>query len=119
MITSKENLFLALEHKKPEWVPSQAEMIMCGGAEETFENGPLGGGKDGFGVEWIATRSSGGQGTPAPNQCQFEDVTEWEDKVVFPDLDAYGKARQKYSWLREIRRFSWWNISAGTGRFCA
>lgn len=89
MITSKENLFLALEHKKPEWVPSQAEMIMCGGAEETFENGPLGGGKDGFGVEWIATRSSGGQGTPAPNQCQFEDVTEWEDKVVFPDLDAY------------------------------
>lgn len=89
MITSKENLFLALEHKKPEWVPSQAEMIMCGGAEETFENGPLGGGKDGFGVEWIATRSSGGQGTPAPNQCQFEDVAEWEDKVVFPDLDAY------------------------------
>ena len=89
MITSKENLFLALEHKKPEWVPSQAEMIMCGGEEETFENGPLGGGKDGFGVEWIATRSSGGQGTPAPNQCQFEDVAEWEDKVVFPDLDAY------------------------------
>ena len=89
MITSKENCLLALEHKKPEWVPSCAEMLMCGGAEETFENGPRTGGKDGFGVGWAVTRSSGGQGTPLPNQSQFDDITEWKEKVVFPDLDAY------------------------------
>ena len=89
MITSKENCLLVLQHKKPEWVPSFTEMIMCGGALETFENGPVTGGRDGFGVEWLTTRSSGGQATPAPNQAQFEDITEWEDKVVFPDLDKY------------------------------
>lgn len=89
MITSKENMLLALNHQKTEWVPSVGEMITCGGAAETFENGPVGGGMDGFGVKWVTTRSSGGQGTPAPGHCQFDDVADWEDKVVFPDLDAF------------------------------
>lgn len=89
MITSKENCRLVFEHKKPIWVPAMNEMIMCGGAAETFENGPATGGKDAFGVEWTITRSSGGQGTPSPNQCQFDDVTEWKKYTVFPDLDAF------------------------------
>lgn len=42
MITQKENfLIAAVEHKKPEWVPNEmSDVIMYGGAFESFENGP-------------------------------------------------------------------------------
>lgn len=114
MLTSKENMLIALRHGKPEWVPAMSEMIMCGGAAETFENGP---GKDGFGVEWMLTRSSGGQGTPAPDQAQFDDITEWKEKVVFPDLDAYdweGAAQAQLSMGNpetQLVEYQCWNWS--------
>lgn len=100
MITSKENMLMALNHEIPEYVPCFTENIMCGAEQETFENGPLTGGKDGFGVEWVVTSSSGGKSTPAANKYVFEYIDEWEDKLILPDLDAYdweGEAKRQLS----------------------
>lgn len=90
MLTPRENYLLAaVQHKKPEWVPNEmSDVIMVGGAFETFENGPAGGGRDGFGVSWHATESAGGQPVPGGKPV-LDDVTAWEDVVQFPNLDAY------------------------------
>jgi hypothetical protein len=90
MLTPKENFLLAaVEHQKPEWVPNEmSDIIMVGGSFESFENGPAGGGLDGFGVTWHATNSAGGAPVPGGKPI-LEDITSWEDIVKFPDLDAY------------------------------
>ena len=85
----KENYLAFLNHEETQWIPSMFEDVyMCGNDHETFENGPVGGGVDGFGVKWIATHSAAGQGVPVAHPIVLEDVTAWEDFVVFPDLDA-------------------------------
>lgn len=101
MLTQKENFLLAaVEHKIPEWIPNAiGDTIMAGGAFETFENGPFGGGLDGFGVTWHATDSAGGQPVPGGKPV-LDDITKWEDVVKFPDLDAYdweGNAAMQYA----------------------
>ena len=90
MISAKENFLMALNHEIPEWVPNSATVVASAGATgETFENGPAGGGKDGFGVEWHCTESAAGQAVPAPGSYVLDDICDWEDKVVFPDLDKF------------------------------
>jgi len=56
------------------------------------------GGKDVFGVEWVYVDSVGGS-MVVPGEPLMEDANEWEDKVIFPDLDALdweaqGKANE-------------------------
>ncbi len=91
MLTPRENfLMAAVEHKTPEWVPNEmTDVVMAGGMLETFENGPPGGGLDGFGVEWRSSVSANGQAVPAAGKIVLDDIAKWEDIVKFPDLDAY------------------------------
>lgn len=101
MLTPKENYLTALvEHKIPEWVPNLFnDVIMAGGGIESFENGPPGGGLDGFGVSWHGTRSAAGQPVPFGKPV-LDDITRWEDVVKFPNLDEYdweGKAAAQLS----------------------
>lgn len=85
----KENYLSFLNHEKTQWIPNFfTDVYFCGNEHEVFENGPAGGGYDGFGVLWHASDSAGGQGVPAANHIVLEDVTAWEDVVQFPDLDA-------------------------------
>jgi len=90
MLSPKENFLLAVvEHNKTEWIPNEmSDVIMYGGAFESFENGPSGGGLDGFGVTWHATDSAGGQPVPG-GQPVLDDIEKWEDVVKFPNLDEY------------------------------
>ncbi|MBQ8975761.1 MAG: hypothetical protein IJ072_08595 [Oscillospiraceae bacterium] len=86
----KENYLAFLNHENTQWIPGLfTDVYICGGNHETFENGPAEGGEDGFGVLWIPTHSTSGQGVPAANHIVLEDVTTWEDVVRFPDLDAF------------------------------
>ena len=87
MLSPKENYLAVLNHEKPDFVPDIAlDAIMVGGAFETFENGPLGGGVDDFGLEWVCTASANGQATPAPGCIPVPDVTEWKKYLKIPDL---------------------------------
>lgn len=98
-----------VEHEVPEWVPSGlADVAMTGGQAETFENGPLGGGFDGFGVEWHTTESAGGQPVPVPNQYVLDDILDWEDVVKFPNLDEYdwkGQAEAQLAFADRSKQY--------------
>lgn len=90
MLSPKENYLAVLNHEKPDFVPDMAlDVIMVGGAFETFENGPLGGGVDDFGLEWVCTASANSQATPAPGCIPVPDVTEWKKYLKIPDLAKY------------------------------
>lgn len=89
-MTERENALLALHHKQPEWVPA---LFSCTySCRDVINSRPLfEDGVDCFGVHW---KRSG----PETNFIThvdltvppiLEDVTEWEEKVVFPDIASY------------------------------
>lgn len=89
-MNKKENFIAAVLGKPHEWVPNyMSEVVVGGGVEETFENGPANGGLDGFGVEWLASTSAGGAAVPHTVHPVLEDITQWRDVVKFPDLNEF------------------------------
>ncbi|MGI6215980.1 MAG: uroporphyrinogen decarboxylase family protein [Coriobacteriales bacterium] len=90
MMNAKENYIALLNHENTDYVPFLlTDGIILGGQHEFFENGPLEGGFDGFGCNWIPTASAGGQPALDPSIILLDDVCDWEDVVKFPDLDAF------------------------------
>lgn len=90
MMNPRENYLAMLNHEETDYVPFLlTDGIMGGGQFETFENGPIEGGLDGWGCNWIPTSSAGGQPALDPTVILLEDVCDWEDVVQFPDLDAF------------------------------
>ena len=89
MITPKENYLRVMRHEKPEWIPNNLEdmnfLIPILEIERWPEDES---GVDGFGVEWTFVP---GTGAPMPTMGKeiLRDVTEWREKVKFPDLDSY------------------------------
>lgn len=115
-MNARENFLAMMNHEKVEWIPNFfTDLYRCGGALETFENGPEGGGEDGFGCRWHATTSANGQPVPEPGFCVLDGVTAWEDKVRFPNLDLYdwkGEAeRQKANFdpVNQVLEYHSWN----------
>jgi hypothetical protein len=89
-MTSRENFIAAIFGKPHDWVPNyMAEVAVAGGAQETFENGPLAGGQDGFGVQWLPSVSAAGAAVPHTVNPVLNDITQWRDVVRFPDLEAF------------------------------
>ncbi|MCQ2405708.1 MAG: hypothetical protein MJ067_00640 [Oscillospiraceae bacterium] len=86
----RENFLAFLNHENTEWVPTTfSDYYSLGGAAEEFENGPVGGGEDGFGVLWLATHSASGSPVPAPNRYVITDITDWEKQLKLPDTDNF------------------------------
>ena len=116
MMNARENYLALLNHEPLDYIPNVfAEICIAGGAAETFENGPAGGGEDGFGCRWHATKSASGQPVPEPNYIVLEDVTAWKDVVKFPDLDKFdwkGVAEQQlagYDRGENVLEYHSWN----------
>lgn len=90
-ITPKENfLNVLVNHADPVWTPVMGmDCKTSGFASNWLEKGPVGGGKDGFGVTWEAPASGGGAPIPRPGDFMFDfdDMPEWEEYVHFPNLD--------------------------------
>lgn len=89
----RENYLKFLNHEStpviPDYLASNA-VLGCGVTPGPWiEGGPLGGGLDGFGVEWIAPASGGGAPMPKPNQFVLDDICDWREKVTIPDVDIY------------------------------
>lgn len=105
MISAKENYLIALiEHGTPEWVPTGSDCARAGGLKETFENGPLGGGADDFGVIWSVGEAAGTAGVPKAGHIVLDDICDWEDKVVFPNLDNYDWEEQAKIQVGNVNR---------------
>ena len=86
-VTPKENSFLYYAHQKPRWLPlsSECNMII---PEVVCERPALNkGGKDWFGVDWTYVELVHAPSV-TPGSRLFEDIEEWRDAVVFPDLEA-------------------------------
>ena len=106
-MTDKEILWEALvEHKKTDYVPAYSPKLVVniGGKNEWWENGPLGGGLDAFGVAWEGTESAGGAGVPLSNPIVLKDITAWEDQVKFPDVDSIPWKELAEKWLAGANR---------------
>lgn len=85
-MTLKENYMLAIHKKIPESVPVFSKPVRFNvGLMDPFEKGPKGGGKDGYGVTWIAKAEGH---SPSTAVFALTDVTKWREQVTFPDLDA-------------------------------
>jgi len=81
-----------LNHGKPEFTPSYFASA-CGAGfggriGPWFEKGPVGGGRDGFGVMWVTPESGGGAHMPLPGEFILDDITKFRETVTFPDVDA-------------------------------
>ena len=96
MLTPRENYIRFLKNEACEWTPTNADQLqfrptlildhVARGmvAQQNPYTGSYGG-KDLFGIDWVFEPSVGGSMEVAP---LFDDIEEWEDHVVFPDVDA-------------------------------
>lgn len=111
----RENMLAILNHQPHDHIGNfKTDMCQCGGSLETFDNGPKGGGLDGFGVNWLPSESALGQGVPVGKPI-LEDICAWEDIVKFPDLDAFDWEEQAriqlaaYKPEEQIVEYGMWN----------
>ena len=111
----RENMLATLRHEPHDHVGNyMTDICTCGGSAESFENGPDGGGPDGFGVQWMPSASALGQRVPV-GKPPLDDVCDWEDKVTFPDLDAFDweefarTQKARFDPGRQILEYSMWN----------
>lgn len=89
-MNKKENFLAAVLGKEHEWVPNyMTEVVVGGGVQETFENGPAGGGLDGFGVQWLPSVSAGGAAVPHTVHPVLTDITKWREVVTFPNVEEF------------------------------
>ena len=115
MMDRRENFLRFMNHESHDHIPCLLDVCSCGNDFETFENGPLEGGLDGFGCGWVKTASAMGAGTPAPGDPVLSDVTEWRDYVKFPNVaefDWEGLAKQQLAQFNpeaQVINYGCWN----------
>jgi len=110
-MTPRENFIRFLKNEAYEWTPTNADQLqfrptlildhVARGmvAQQTPYTGEYGG-KDLFGIDWVFEPSVGGSMEVAP---LFDDIEDWEDHVVFPDVDAMdwdGCAKENEEYLK-------------------
>ncbi|MBR5490075.1 MAG: hypothetical protein IKV79_02260 [Oscillospiraceae bacterium] len=101
-ITPRENLMLALEHKKPMWMPNlyaDSQMVVC---PSNHDGVP----KDRDGYDWFGTYYSYSPtvGINMPAGGVFEEVTQWREKVKFPDLKAIDWSKDAEGFVRNEKK---------------
>lgn len=94
MLSPRENALLAYHHKIPEYIPcfyTDIDMIQAHPALERYTGNTKG--TDFFGVEWTY-ESHIHAPMPTSGKIMFDDISEWEKYVKFPDLDAIDWEKQ-------------------------
>ncbi|MCL2125270.1 MAG: hypothetical protein FWH33_04685 [Oscillospiraceae bacterium] len=98
-ISLRENLMLALSHKKPVWMPNITASSQLFGSKLAHDSPPAHERQmdtmDWFGVEY---KYSAMQGSNTPQGNVMTCVTEWREKVKWPDLD-------QFDWAAEAEEF--------------
>lgn len=97
---SRKEAYIATMRRKPIWqisiVESRTITPKCNPDnvarafvfEDTTMPPVQGGGKDMFGIEWVYVPVAGGS-MVKPGKPILNDVNEWEDKLVWPDIDSW------------------------------
>jgi hypothetical protein len=106
-MTERENLLRVLKGETPAWVPRYGSLpnpyATYPRAMSTVRPGILGptivSGRqtDIFGVEYVATKETGGMSLPKPNAFILDDIRNWRDVIKAPDIsgvDWEAMARQ-------------------------
>lgn len=112
--TPKENLKLALDHKIPVYLPMAGDTVTMAPdviVERSPDNRT---GKDWFGSLWTFEPSIGAT-MVAPGTELLDSLEGWQDKVVFPDLEAIDweeSARGMEQYYDPNRMSDWW-VSIG------
>ena len=100
MLTPRENFLRFLRNEACEWTPTSMDQLafrpdivpdnICRGfvTQQQPFRGKYGG-KDAFGCDWVFEDLVGGA---IETGALFEDIEDWEDIVVFPDLDSWDWA---------------------------
>ena len=107
---SKKEGFLAQYGKKPIWIPYGVEkqfvvprMIPDNVARGAAGDIPLKpeekGGPDMFGIEWEFIPAAGGS-MVRPGAPLLNDISEWREKVKFPDIDSWDWEGSAKSWAK-------------------
>lgn len=92
-MTPKENVLNCLNHRPIEWTPiMMVDFAGYGFSTSWFEKGPMQGGKDAFGVNWVRPASGGGAPIPEPGNflLNIDNFTHWRDLITIPKADEVG-----------------------------
>jgi hypothetical protein len=99
MLTEKENYLMLLRGEQPEWVPTYTFGAPPGSPRPVPNQivGPSfmgefrmkGGGKDIWGVEFVATYETGNAMLPKPGDFILTDIRKWRDVIKAPDISGY------------------------------
>ena len=86
--SERDNFLKALNHKKPLWMPNQyrtTQFAFCK-ANQDMPRSMKSATDDWFGCQYIFSEK---YGTPTPHGITFDDITDWETAVHWPDMNAY------------------------------
>lgn len=92
-MTPRENALIAYHHGIPEWIPSRLmdiNLTFPAPFIERYQGHETG--TDGFGVEWKYEKATNAPMTTSNHLLQ--DITEWREKVMFPDLETINWEEQ-------------------------
>lgn len=96
MLTPGENYYRLFEGKMPEYVPIFDMMPTPGFTPAAVMSGPSctgfhgpQGGKDPWGVEFIANPETGYSAMPKTWDYILEDIEDWRKIIINPDIDSY------------------------------
>ncbi|NLT40415.1 MAG: hypothetical protein GXX89_08135 [Clostridiales bacterium] len=94
-VTPRENLMMALNHKKPLWMPNIGASSQLFGSKIAHDSPPAHertmDTTDWFGVRY---KYSPAYGSNTPQGNVLNCVTEWREKIVWPDLDSFDWAAE-------------------------
>ena len=121
--TMAENVRATLQKREPIWeclgyenqiftprvMPENAVRGMVFEAKP-FDNDTMAGGKDMFGIEWEYDPQVGGS-MVRPGNPFMEDMYDWEEKIVWPDIDAWdwaGSEEENREYVKTDRALQTW-----------
>lgn len=87
-ISPKENYFRLLKNESPLWITmSNADCVSIVAEAYKDMTARVSGGIDWFGIEW-QIEPTVGAGMVKPGTRRLSDIVNWEQELVFPDLEA-------------------------------
>ena len=86
-MTHRENMERIFRHEQPEWIPHLGSETY-GIRDYIVERPIMTTGYDAWGCYWISCPNSLNITHPDTSTVILEDVEDWREKVIFPDMDA-------------------------------